>query len=235
MISILFYLPRRPRTTVSKRSILCLAYDSCCAAPFLTTSCCPRNNCGVSEKQVVTAKQLPGVLCLAWLCKTLGVFICRLKYWFGPKQTTMMNSLTVIFCQQHQRFSRWVGTWRVRGKGLLWLQKPFFEFFCSLICREKALLHHWKNSQFSRNSRIAGLCKDNLKCPRDRQWLFACWKVIFRVEDYCRRELELPPTGVHLRCSFRLFLIPQQISLIIYPAPANQEKGIASRPNLCDL
>lgn len=73
-----------------------------------------------------------------------------------------------------------------------------------------------------------GLLPGTLKCPRDGPWLFAHWKDIFRVEDYRRKEPELPLPGWHLHCSFHLLLILQQTSLIIYHIPANLERGTTS-------
>lgn len=50
-----------------------------------------------------------------------------------------------------------------------------------------------------------------------------------------RQSPTLPLPGLHLLCSFPLLFILQQISLIIYHVPANQEKSIISGHNLCDL
>lgn len=83
-----------------------------------------------------------------------------------PKQIAMIIRFVVIFYLQHHRSSRWVGKWRVTATRLLWLQKPFFELFFSVTCREKALFHLYKIPNEGTNSCISGLCQRQSKMPQ---------------------------------------------------------------------
>lgn len=135
MIGFSFPLSRRPRAAVSTKASPCLVYGSLSTAQH---SHCSINNC-LNELKNQLWKQNSSLLfpCSAWLPKTLGIFIYRLKDWLMQKQLSVIIRFTIIFylqvCQVSESMESHFHMHTVITETILWIillimRKLFYAF-----------------------------------------------------------------------------------------------------------